>query len=90
MIDQPQFCRDCRWAQKFDGTGPSEDEDGEPSVISISRCLHASALVEGQTDIVTGEVIPAHYLYCSTMRFHTSPCGPEGRLFEPRSNPERR
>lgn len=62
------LCKDCRWYERW--------MDAYPAVGDLCR---SSILLK--QDLVTGPYIRT--MRCSVMR-QEGPCGPEGKLFEPR------
>lgn len=74
---EKKFCINCKWTRPSPNMSTSMDKEH-------NRCGHPSLV-----SLVTGEPI----LHCSTERKGESdgkiyPCGNEGRLFEPKDQPQ--
>ena len=71
MSGQPRFCVDCRHYDDLGG--------------GFAHCRHPAALVPAPAvSLVTGKPDEPFYHWPETMRLAAKPCGPEGKLFEPK------
>jgi len=69
----PKFCKDCKWfmlATRHDG----DDQ------VEYARCGNTATHTK-RVDYVRGMEI-TETMHCSSARLSSSPCGPEGKLFE--------
>ena len=78
-----KLCGDCMWC--------------ENPTISYSQCLHDSAMLPTERDVVTGKTVTVSvvgntFAYCSTHRLkghissNVDKCGPGAKHFKPRKD----
>lgn len=73
MSDRPTvFCKDCKLLIKAGFLMP----------LASAKCGHPSAVVFGEDYLVDPDAIKRKF--ASTMRYASSECGPDGKLWEPR------
>jgi hypothetical protein len=71
MTDRPTvFCKDCKFMRK-----------GWTMPLSLALCGHPSAISLDGSYLTNAT---PRRSYCSSMRYESRPCGPNGKLWEPR------
>jgi hypothetical protein len=89
MVDESRamsgvpLCRDCKHARR--------NWIHWPGVRQWRYALCTQLIIRQPTvDIVSGEIEPVEYAYCVSSRGIGQECGPDGKLFEPRTAAARR